>query len=196
MSASLREIRQASKGDGPRRRPPAAAAAGLSVRRVTAVLYPLYAMFFLSAVILASTLFAAQPPAADAFEREARQIETMLMAPCCWSQPVSQHQSQASEDVKQQIRALLASGKNRQEVLDAIVSQYGQRILVEPPARGFGAVLYGGLLITFLLTASGLVLWVRRASRPSAVMASVSAGGAADDAPYAARLDDELRDLD
>jgi cytochrome c-type biogenesis protein CcmH len=154
-------------------------------------------MFFLNAVILASTLSAAQPPTADVFEREARQIETMLMAPCCWSQPVSQHQSQASEDVKQQIRALLASGKNRQEVLDAFVAQYGQRILVEPPARGFGAVLYGGLLITFLLTASGLVLWVRRASRrPAAVTASMSAGGASDDAVYAARLDDELRDVD
>jgi cytochrome c-type biogenesis protein CcmH len=154
-------------------------------------------MFFLNAVILASTLVAAQPPSADAFEREARQIETMLMAPCCWSQPVSQHQSQASEDVKQQIRGLLASGKNRQEVLDAFVAQYGQRILVEPPARGFGAVLYGGLLITFLLTASGLVFWVRRASRRRAgVMASVSAGGAPDDAAYAARLDDELRDMD
>jgi cytochrome c-type biogenesis protein CcmH len=157
----------------------------------------LYVMFFLNVVVVASTLFAAQPPTADAFEREAREIETMLMAPCCWSQPVSQHQSQASEEVKQQIRALLASGKNRQEVLNAFVAQYGQRILVEPPARGFGAVLYGGLLITFLLTASGLVLWVRRASRrPAAVTASMSAGGASDDAVYAARLDDELRDMD
>ena len=154
-------------------------------------------MFFLNAVILASALSATQPPTPNALEREARQIETMLMAPCCWSQPVSQHQSQASEDVKQQIRALLASGKNRQEVLDAFVSQSGQRVLVEPPARGFGAVLYGALLITFLLTASGLVLWVRRASRrPAAVTASMSPGGAADDAAFAARLDDELRDMD
>jgi cytochrome c-type biogenesis protein CcmH/NrfF len=51
-------------------------------------------------------------------EREARQLETMLIAPCCWMQPVSQHQSQASDEVKQQIRILLAAGKSRQEVLD------------------------------------------------------------------------------
>ncbi len=154
-------------------------------------------MFFLNAVILASTLFTAQPPSLDALEREAHHLEAMLMAPCCWSQPVSQHQSQASEDVKQQIRALLASGKSRQQVLDAFVAEYGQRILVEPPARGFGAVLYGGLLITFLLTASGLVLWIRRASRqPVPATAFVAAPSASDDAVYAARLDDELRDMD
>ena len=145
----------------------------------------LYVMFFLNVVILALALSATQPPTPKALEREARQIETMLMAPCCWAQPVSQHQSQASEDVKQQIRTLLASGKNRQEVLDAFVSRYGQRILVEPPGRGFGAVLYGGLLITFLLTASGLVLWVRRASRrPAAVTAAMSPGRAADARGY------------
>ena len=39
-----------------------------------------------------------------ALEVTARQLETMLVAPCCWQQPVSEHQSQASEDVKREIR--------------------------------------------------------------------------------------------
>lgn len=148
----------------------------------------------MSAAILASTLLAAPPTDAAALEREARHIETMLVAPCCWSQPVSQHQSQASEQVKEEIRVLLASGKSRQQVLDAFVVEYGQRILVEPPVHGFGLVLYGGLALVFLLTATALVVWVRKASRrPTAAAAGVRGSG---DFVYEARLDDELRDMD
>jgi cytochrome c-type biogenesis protein CcmH len=137
-------------------------------------------------------------PSADpaALEREARQLETMLIAPCCWMQPVSQHQSQASDEVKQQIRVLLATGKSRQEVLDAFVVQYGPRILAEPPAQGIGRLLYVGLPLAFVLSGAALVVFLRRVTRhrpaahkaPDTVLAS-------DDA-YARRLDDELRDMD
>lgn len=137
-------------------------------------------------------------PSADpaTLERDARQLETMLIAPCCWMQPVSQHQSQASDDVKQQIRVLLASGKSRQEVLDAFVVQYGPRILAEPPAQGIGRLLYVGLPLAFVLSGAAVIVFLRRAtarrpraqSAPDPVLAS-------DDA-YARRLDDELRDMD
>jgi cytochrome c-type biogenesis protein CcmH len=129
-------------------------------------------------------------------EREARQLETMLIAPCCWMQPVSQHQSQASDEVKQQIRVLLAAGKTRQEVLDAFVVQYGPRILAEPPAQGIGRLLYVGLPLTFLLSAAALVAYLRRATvTPRTASVPAEAAGASDEA-YAERLDDELRELD
>ena len=137
-------------------------------------------------------------PSADpaALEREARQLETMLIAPCCWMQPVSQHQSQASDEVKQQIRVLLAAGKTRQEVLDAFVVQYGPRILAEPPAEGVGRLLYVGLPLAFVVSAAALVLYLRRATvRPATPRPPTEAIGASDDA-YAARLDDELREMD
>lgn len=154
---------------------------------------------FLPGLVLVGSMLAFAPPLPDeaALEREARRIETMLIAPCCWTQPVSQHQSQASEDVKQEIRVLLAAGNDRRHVLDAFVAQYGQRILVEPPAHGFGLVLYGGLALTFLLGGAIWVAWVRKASRrPAVVAAATAGGGASDEAIYEARLDDELRDMD
>jgi len=137
-------------------------------------------------------------PSADpaTLEREARQLETMLIAPCCWMQPVSQHQSQASDEVKQQIRVLLAAGKSRQEVLDAFVAQYGPRILAEPPAQGVGRLLYVGLPLAFVLSAAAVIVFLRRATvrRPQAHGAPDTVL-ASDDA-YARRLDDELRDMD
>ena len=38
-------------------------------------------------------------------------LEAKLMAPCCWAQQVSLHQSPAADEIKQTIRKLLAEGK-------------------------------------------------------------------------------------
>jgi cytochrome c-type biogenesis protein CcmH len=150
----------------------------------------------------------ALPPA---LEQEARAIERMVIAPCCWMQPVSDHQSQASDEVKQQIRAWLAAGKTRQQVLDGFVEQYGVRVLAEPPNEGFSRFLYLTPIAAFGLSAIGLFVFVRRwtgrkaggpreaDAGPADSAASEGARGsalAAGTADYEATLDDELRELD
>lgn len=154
-------------------------------------------MSLLTLILVMTTAAVPAAPDAASIEREARQIETMLIAPCCWNQQVSQHQSPASDEVKKQIRVLLTAGRTRQQVLDSFVEQYGRRILAEPRAEGFGRLLYVGLPLTFLLSAAGLVVFLRRAR----VRALQPAAGAApptapDEAGYAERLDDELREMD
>jgi cytochrome c-type biogenesis protein CcmH len=146
------------------------------------------------AMVLAVAVGGWQPDPA-ALEREARLLETRLIAPCCWTQPVSEHRSEASDEVKRQIRALLAGGKSRQEVLDAFVAQYGPRILAEPPARGVGGLLYVGLPLAFVLGGVALVLFLGQAGVRQRVEAAREASPA-DDAAYAERLDEELRQMD
>jgi cytochrome c-type biogenesis protein CcmH len=141
-------------------------------------------------------LLLAAPPSPDpaALEREARQIETMLIAPCCWMQQVSEHQSEAADEVKRQIRVLLAAGNTRQQVLDAFVAQYGTRILVEPPDQGFGRLLHLGLPAAFVLGGAAFLVLIRRMGRrqPGAEPAAPQAA----DVTYVERLDEELRKLD
>ncbi len=142
--------------------------------------------------LFAANLLAAQPPAD--IEREARALEGMLIAPCCFSQQVSVHQSPAADEVRKDVRARLAAGQTRQQILDAYVGNYGKRILAEPPAEGFDRALY--LLPPLLLLGSAaLVIWLVRRFSGRATQASepapVVAGG-----NYDQKLDDELRDLD
>jgi cytochrome c-type biogenesis protein CcmH len=132
-------------------------------------------------------------PAADV-EREARAIESMLIAPCCFSQQVSLHQSGAADEVRKDVRLRLARGESREQILDAYVGQYGKRILAEPPAEGFDRALYV-LPPLLLLGSAAMVIWlVRRFSGRAVAIA-----GPAPPAPpgdYDQKLDDELRDLD
>jgi cytochrome c-type biogenesis protein CcmH len=151
----------------------------------------------LLAVVLALSL-GQSPPAAD-LEREARAIDATLVAPCCFRQEASVHQSAAADDVRRDIRARLAAGHTREQILDAYVSRYGKHILAEPPAVGFDLMLYVTPFV-MLIASLGLVSAVlRRFTRSSfpTVPASTTDGLAVRAEPsLEGRLDDELRDLD
>jgi cytochrome c-type biogenesis protein CcmH len=132
----------------------------------------------------------------QALEREAKQLETKLMAPCCWAQQVSLHQSPAADEIKRNIRLLLAEGKTEQQILDGYVAQYGDRILAEPPARGFSAALYVAPWI-FLAGSVGLVfVVVRRLRTPRTLPAEAAPVSAPPDDEESERIDEELRNLD
>jgi cytochrome c-type biogenesis protein CcmH len=146
--------------------------------------------YFILVVLLAS------PAVAQEMEREARAIEAMLVAPCCWTQQVSLHQSEAATRIKREIRAALGQGRTRDQILDSYVAQYGPAILIEPPARGFGASLYVlpvvALLGSALLVGAVVRRFTRRGQAPSANAAQPLEAGDA----LSERLDEELRDLD
>jgi cytochrome c-type biogenesis protein CcmH len=131
----------------------------------------------------------------QALEREAKQIEAMLVAPCCWSQQVSVHQSPASDEIKANIRRLLAEGKTRQQILDVYVAEHGDRILAEPPARGFSAALYVAPWI-FLTGSIGLVFFVIRRLRSPGVERTAAQPAASENDAESERIDEELRNLD
>jgi len=138
-------------------------------------------------------LAAADP---QALEREARQLETKLMAPCCWAQQVSLHQSPAADEIKRNIRRLLAEGKTSDQVLEFYVAEYGDRILSEPPARGFSRLIYVAPWV-FLVGSVGLVVMViRRLRAVSPAPARPEQAAAPPDEAEAERIDEELRNLD
>jgi cytochrome c-type biogenesis protein CcmH len=133
----------------------------------------------------------------QAVEQQAKQLEAKLMAPCCWAQQVSLHQSPAADDIKRNIRRLLAEGKTSQQILDTYVAEYGDRILAEPPARGFSRLIYVAPWV-FLAGSVGLVVVViRRLRAVSPAPAKAEAAAAAPpNEDESDRIDEELRNLE
>jgi len=91
-------------------------------------------------------------------ETEARKIETLLMAPCCGANTLALHESGLAQQTKREIREMLASGMNRQEILDHYVAKYGNTILSMPPSRGFNLTAY--LLPLVVLILGPLAVWI------------------------------------
>jgi cytochrome c-type biogenesis protein CcmH len=152
---------------------------------------------------LTATVAATDQTASQAvIETEARKIEAELIAPCCWSQQVSVHQSPAADEIRKDVRIRLARGQTRQQILDDYVVQFGTRILAEPPAQGFSSLLYVLPPILLLAGAGLVVVLVRRfSSRTAATPAVAPADGTppatrSPDRAYDDRLEDELANLD
>lgn len=116
---------------------------------------------------------AAEPATAtDTAEARAQALEAKLMAPCCFTQTIDQHESDIARQMRAEVRAWLGQGFSDQQILDLYVERYGARILAVPPPQGFNRLLYWmPYLVTLaLLTAVCLTLWVwyRRAHSPGA----------------------------
>ena len=114
----------------------------------------------------------------------------MLVAPCCYRQPVAYHDSGASTEVKLRIRELLSEGKSEEEILDEYVAKYGERILSAPRAEGFGLAAYILPIVAILLATTVIVLRGTK-KKPVLIEFKSSAKPGSD---YDDRLDQELKD--
>ena len=67
-------------------------------------------------------------------EQRARveRIENAVLAPCCYTEPVSRHQSEIAVKMRIEIAKWVVVGKTDQEILGAYVQQYGRKVLVDP----------------------------------------------------------------
>jgi len=132
--------------------------------------------------------------AADQTAEKAREIEDLLIAPCCWSQPVSQHQSAAAEEIRRGVREMLAAGKTREEILDYYAAIYGERILATPRARGFNILVYILPWVALVLGSGLLAVVLKKLRAPKGLEQPAESPLPPD--RYSAVIDKELRDLD
>jgi cytochrome c-type biogenesis protein CcmH/NrfF len=149
----------------------------------------------LLALALATT--AAAAPAGAATPRTTLPaIEEQVMCVVCKT-PLAVANGPQADAERRQIRELIARGLTERQIKDALVAQYGRRVLALPDAGGFNAAVYAipvaVVLLGLAILAVALPRWRRRAREP----APEAAWGAApaDRAPSAEelrRVDEEL----
>jgi cytochrome c-type biogenesis protein CcmH/NrfF len=108
-------------------------------------------------------------PAAD--PPRAADLEAELVCPVCET-TLDQSNAPVAERMKAFIRERIAAGDSEQEIKDALVAQFGQGVLAEPPGGGFGLLAW---LIPLVAVIGGVVVvaalvrgWSRRRSEPIA----------------------------
>jgi cytochrome c-type biogenesis protein CcmH len=106
-------------------------------------------------------------------------IEQQVMCVVCKT-PLSVANGPQADAERRQIRLLIAHGLNEGQIKDALVAQYGERVLALPHAGGFNLAVY---LVPAALLALGLAVlaialprWRRRAHVPAAAWPAAPAG--------------------
>ena len=101
-------------------------------------------------------------------EQKARvqRIEDTVLAPCCYTEPVSRHQSEIALKMRMEIANRVAEGGTDQQILETYVKQYGSKVLVDPrtlPGRWTPWVPWLILVLGVVFGCSLLRRWHARA---------------------------------
>ena len=95
-------------------------------------------------------------------EKRARSISVGLRCVVCQNQSIDDSDAQLARDLRLLVRERLTQGDSDQEVVDYVVSRYGDFVLLRPPVKAVTYALWYGPILIALLGLLGLILYFRR----------------------------------
>lgn len=142
------------------------------------------AVALLAALALAAPAFAGARPSAG-------EIETELVCPVC-HETLDQSTAPIAQEMKAEIRARIAQGWTKKQIIDEMVKNFGPQVLSTPAKHGFDLLAWllplGGAAAGIAALAAGAVYWSRDAP--------ATAGESGLDAATERRIDEELERFD
>jgi cytochrome c-type biogenesis protein CcmH len=98
-------------------------------------------------------------------EARARALSRELRCMVCQNQSIDDSDAPLARDLRILVRERIAAGDSDQQVLDFLVSRYGEFVLLKPRVEGHTLILW--LLPPLVLFGGGFALWLayRRRSR-------------------------------
>ncbi|TIV90162.1 MAG: cytochrome c-type biogenesis protein CcmH, partial [Mesorhizobium sp.] len=127
-------------------------------------------------MLLAGTAQAVKPDevlADPALEARARALSEGLRCMVCQNQSIDESDADLARDLRILVRQRLVAGDTDQQVMDYIVSRYGEFVLLKPRFSLRNAVLWGTPVL--LLLAGGIFIVLSARSRRPALDSTLSA---------------------
>ncbi len=80
----------------------------------------------------------------------------------CQNESLASSHAELAEDLRREVREQMSKGKNDQEIIDYLVSKYGDFVLYEPPMKSYTVLLWFGPFALLLLAGGVLVFQLRK----------------------------------
>jgi len=152
--------------------------------------------FLLAAAVLliAFPSFAVEPSEVlddPVLETRARKISQGLRCLVCQNQSIDGSAAVLARDLRVLVRERLVAGDGDQEVIDYVVSRYGDFVLLKPPFKAATFVLWAGPAVLILLGLIATLIFFRRNRAYAAEEAVVTSLTEDEKRRLAALLEDE-----
>jgi len=110
-----------------------------------------------------ATAYEAQP-LADNPQVEARLKTLAVELRClvCQNQTLADSNAPLAEDLRREVREMIAKGMSDREIIDFLVQRYGDFVLYRPPWKASTTLLWLGPFLLLIAGATGLVFALRR----------------------------------
>jgi cytochrome c-type biogenesis protein CcmH len=152
---------------------------------------PLAILLALAVAFAFTFLARAQGPTPT--DDDVNRVAKQLYCPVCESTPLDVCPTEACRQWRDLIRTMLADGKSAAEIKQYFVTQYGDRVLAEPPNR-LAAYLVPAvaILLGALLLARGFQMWMKPSAAANTGPENAESENPSAD-PYVAKLEEELK---
>jgi cytochrome c-type biogenesis protein CcmH len=97
-----------------------------------------------------------------ALEARAREISRELRCLVCQNQSIDDSDAELARDLRVLVRERLSAGDSNRQVLDYVVSRYGDFVLLKPPFKATTWILWLTPAVFGVLGAAMTVLFLRR----------------------------------
>lgn len=151
----------------------------------------IYVLFLLTLVSAsATTVFAQDDMPTD---NEVNRIAKELYCPVCESTPLDVCPTEACRQWRELIRTQLAEGKSEEEIKQYFVTQYGARVLSEPPNRWASYLVpVMAFLVGAFMLFRGFRMWLKPLGTVSAPVEDEEPESIPQD-DYIRRMEEELK---
>jgi len=141
-------------------------------------LFHALSLFFV--LLVSSHAFAVEPDemlSNPALEARARAISKQLRCMVCQNESIDESQAPLARDLRVLVRQRIMAGDSDTQIIDFLVSRYGEFILLKPPLSWNTLALWGAPPAVLILGILMIVVVERRraAGRPAAEAAHLSA---------------------
>jgi cytochrome c-type biogenesis protein CcmH len=126
---------------------------------------------FVFLLLLPMSAFAVNPDEVlpnPALETRARAISTELRCMVCQNQSIDDSNADLARDLRLLVRKRLVDGDSNRQVLDYIVSRYGEFVLLKPRLSEKTYVLWGAPIALFVIGGVAMAVFAgRRRGKPT-----------------------------
>ena len=125
-------------------------------------------LWWILAFLFAAPIMAkeAAPLAQDeAAEKRLNAISSELRCLVCQNESLAGSNAELAQDLRREIRGMIQAGKSDGEIMDFMVSRYGDFVRYRPPLKGTTLLLWFGPALLFAGGLGGLFIFLRRRTR-------------------------------
>jgi len=80
----------------------------------------------------------------------------------CQNESLASSHSDLAEDLRREVREQMQKGLTDQEIIDYLVSRYGDFVLFDPPVKSYTLLLWYGPFALLLAALAGLIVQLRK----------------------------------
>lgn len=151
-------------------------------------------LFFLAIIVLAlgfANRVSAQGPTPS--DDDVNAVAKQLFCPVCENTPLDVCPTQACAQWRELIRTKLAEGWSADQIKQYFATQYGARVLSEPPRQGLNWLVYVIPPVLMLIGVYILFRAFQSMRKPALAEVDVEESGTATSDDYLARVEEELK---